>query len=364
MKVIISGGGTGGHIYPAIAIANRLKARLNDVEILFIGALGKMEMEKVPQAGYEIVGLPVTGIQRRLTAENLKVPFRVLKSMRVAKRTIKEFAPDVVVGVGGYASGPALWVASGMKIPTVLQEQNSYAGLTNKILAKRVDVICVAYPGMERFFPEDRIRFTGNPVRDDLKDLDGKKEQAIEKFGLHPDKKTLFLFGGSLGARTLNEAVASSSDLLKEQSDIQVLWQMGKLYAERFGASESAALPNVHAVQFVDRMDLAFAAADVVICRAGASTVSELCLVAKPAVLVPSPNVAEDHQTKNAMVLVDREAAELVHEEHAGSSALPLAIRLLSDPDRCDTLSENISKLARPDASDEIVDEIIKASKR
>ena len=360
MRVVVSGGGTGGHIFPALAVADRLKERDPSIEILFIGAEGKMEMEKVPKAGYRIVGLPVSGIKRELNADNLKVPFRVIRSLFEVRKVIREFQPDIAVGFGGYASGPALWVASGMGIPTILQEQNSYAGLTNKILARKAKAVCVAYPGMEKFFPSEKIVQTGNPVRSDLLNSNIDKREALGEYDLQEDKKTLLVFGGSLGARTLNEALNGATEILRERNDVQVLWQMGKLYAERFGKSETAGLANVRAVPFIDRMDLAYAAADVAMCRAGALTVSELCAVGLPAVLIPSPNVAEDHQTHNARALVERNAALMVHDSEAADRAVDVAIGLLDDDSRRSELAASALALAIPDATDRIVDEITK----
>ncbi len=360
MRVIVSGGGTGGHVYPAIAVADALRAMEPQTEILFVGALGKMEMEKVPMAGYRIEGLNIRGLQRRLTAANLKFPIRLIESLVRARSIIKEFRPDVVAGFGGYASGPTVYVASGMGIPTLLQEQNSYPGITNKLLARRAKTICVAYPGMEKFFPEEKLHFTGNPVRKDLQKLDGRRDEALAHFGLDPQKRTLLIFGGSLGARTLNDAMRASHGLLKERNDIQVLWQMGKLYAEQYSVSETAGLDNVRPVQFIDRMDLAYALADLVICRAGALTISELCLAKRPAILVPSPNVAEDHQTRNAESLVSKSAAVLVPDADAVPGALVKAMELIDDSETTKQLSESIGKLGKPDASDIIAAEISK----
>ena len=364
MKVIISAGGTGGHVYPAIAVANRLREVDPSCSILFIGAIGRMEMEKVPQAGYRIEGLNIRGLQRKITTSNLSFPFKLLDSLVKANKLIKEFGPDVVAGFGGYASGPTLYMAARRGLPTVIQEQNSYPGITNRLLARNVDTICVAYPGMEQFFPAEKIKMTGNPVRSELKSAAEKRAEGMEHFGFEPDKKTLLLFGGSLGAKTLNEAMKASTSILKERDDIQVLWQMGKLYTEQYKTSETARLPNVNAVQFIDRMDLAYGAADVVVCRAGASTISELCLVGANAILVPSPNVAEDHQTKNAMVLVEREAAVLVKDAEAVWSAIPEALKLLDDESRAGALSSAILELARPEATAAIAHEIIKAAHR
>ena len=362
MRVIISGGGTGGHVYPAIAVADRLRELDPEVDILFVGALGKMEMEKVPQAGYRIEGLNIRGLQRKLTAANLSFPFRLIGSLLKARRLIREFKPDVVAGFGGYASGPTLYVASRKGIPTVIQEQNSYPGITNKLLAGRAKKICVAYTGMEKFFPEESLLLTGNPVRKDLHHLEDKRAEACRHFGLEPDKKTLLLFGGSLGARTLNNAMGAATKILSERDDIQVLWQMGKLYAEQFGASSTAKLPHVRAQAFIDRMDLAYSVADVVICRAGASTISELCLAGITAILVPSPNVAEDHQTQNALALVNVDAATMVSEADAVKHVVSKALELMMDRDKCDAYRLQIRTLAMPDAADEIAGEIISAA--
>ncbi|MDX1476072.1 MAG: undecaprenyldiphospho-muramoylpentapeptide beta-N-acetylglucosaminyltransferase [Saprospiraceae bacterium] len=364
MKVIVSGGGTGGHIYPAIAVANRLVERVPGVDILFVGAQGKMEMEKVPLAGFRIKGLWISGLQRRLTVKNLSFPFKLTSSLIRAYRIVRDFNPDVVAGFGGYASGPTLYAASAMGIPAVIQEQNSYPGITNKLLARRVEAICVAYPGMERFFPAGKIRLTGNPVRSDLLELAGKREEAMAYFGLDTDKKTLLLFGGSLGARTLNQLMRAGTDLLRTRNDIQVLWQMGKLYAEQYGQCETADLSTVRAMQYIDRMDLAYAAADVVVCRAGALTISELCLAARAAVLIPSPHVAEDHQTRNAMALVDKRAALLVRDAEAAMQALPVAFELLDDEEKRQALARQISRLAHPQAADAIVNELLQIAGR
>ena len=364
MKVIVSGGGTGGHVYPAIAVADALCELEPQTEILFVGALGKMEMEKVPKAGYRIEGLNVRGLQRRLTTANLKFPLRLIESLAKARTIIKDFNPDVVAGFGGYASGPTLYMANRMGIPTLLQEQNSYPGITNKLLAKNARVICVAYPGMDRFFPDEKIRFTGNPVRKDLQSLDGRREEALNHFDLDPDRKTLLIFGGSLGARTLNEAMRASKEILSDRNDIQVLWQMGKLYAEQFGSSETAQLANVCPVQFIDRMDLAYALADLVICRAGALTISELCLAQRPAILVPSPNVAEDHQTRNAETLVNNNAAIMVPDADAVPGVVLKALDMIGREDDLAGLAGQIGKLGMPGASDEIAREIINLTGR
>ncbi|RLD21904.1 MAG: undecaprenyldiphospho-muramoylpentapeptide beta-N-acetylglucosaminyltransferase [Bacteroidetes bacterium] len=362
MRVIISGGGTGGHVYPAIAVADRLRELDPEVDILFVGALGKMEMEKVPQAGYRIEGLNIRGLQRKLTVANLSFPFRLIGSLIKARKLIRQFKPDVVAGFGGYASGPTLYMASLKGIPTVIQEQNSYPGITNKLLAGRARKICVAYQGMEKFFPKESLRLTGNPVRKDLHHLEDKRAEACKHFGLEPDKKTLLLFGGSLGARTLNNAMSAATKILSERDDIQVLWQMGKLYAEQFGTSSTAQLSHVRAQAFIDRMDLAYSVADVVICRAGASTISELCLAGITAILVPSPNVAEDHQTQNALALVNVGAAEMVTEAEAETHAVRRALELMMDRERCESFRRQIRSLAMPFAADEIAGEIISAA--
>lgn len=358
MKVIISGGGTGGHIYPAIAIADALKRRDPLIEILFVGAKGRMEMEKVPQAGYPIEGLWISGLQRRLTWQNLMFPFKVIHSLLRCRSIVKKFKPDVVVGVGGYASGPLVRAAAGMGVVSVLQEQNSFPGVTNKLLAQKAKKIFVAYPGMEKFFPAQKLVMTGNPMRSHLGKMISK-EEAANVFGLDPSKKTILAFGGSLGARTINETIRNAHDLISGRDDIQVLWQIGKLYAETFLESPAARLGNVKAHVFIDRMDLAYALADVVIARAGAITISELCLVGKPAILVPSPYVAEDHQTHNARSLEKLGAALLITDKDAPQKAFPEALRLLGQPGELKSLSENILKLARPNAADEIAHHII-----
>ena len=360
LRFIISGGGTGGHIFPAVAIANELRRRLPDAEILFVGANGRMEMTRVPDAGYRIVGLDITGLQRRLTPQNLLFPVRVFRAVRKAGKLIEEFRPDAVVGVGGYASAPVLLAATSRAIPSLIQEQNSYAGLVNKLLAKRVNRICVAYEGMEKFFPADKLVLTGNPVRTEISR--GDRAEALHFFGLDPNRKTLLVVGGSLGARTLNQATAAALLRLRE-AGIQLLWQTGKLYfPEACQQADQAA--GLHALEFIQRMDLAYAAADVVISRAGALSVSELCLTGKACILVPSPNVAEDHQTKNALALVSKGAAVLITDEHAPARLYDEALRLLSDPERQQQLSLRVRALARPDATVTIVDELLKLVKR
>ena len=364
LKVILSGGGTGGHIYPAVAVAEALKRRLGDgVELLFVGAEGKMEMEKVPALGYRIEGLPVVGLQRRLTLRNLQVPFKVAESLRKARRVIREFGADVVVGFGGYASAPVLWSAQRMGIPTLIQEQNSYAGVTNKILASRAKRICVAYEGMERFFPKDRIVMTGNPLRGRLLEQHDPavlKAEGLTYFGLKADKPIVFVVGGSLGTRTLNNMMKANVDRITSEGNIQVIWQTGKFYErEMTEFMQSRSSEGIWRGAFVDRMDLAYAVADVVVGRSGAGTVSELCLVGKPAIFVPSPNVAEDHQTKNAMALVRKDAALLVPDSEAVTALFPVVDQLLADPARMQRMAANIKALGIADSADRIVDELL-----
>lgn len=359
LKIIISGGGTGGHIFPAIAIANAIKAKRPDADILFVGAKGKMEMEKVPRAGYPIKGLWISGFQRKLTLRNLLFPIKLLSSLLRASRIIRSFKPDVAVGVGGYASGPLLEMATRKGIPALIQEQNSYAGVTNRLLAKKVQRICVAYDNMERYFPQEKLALTGNPVRSDLTEVSATREEALAHFGLDPAKKTLLLFGGSLGARTLNQAMAASTAALREREDVQVLWQCGRLYVKDFKQSETAQLPNVQMQAFIDRMDLAYKMADLVVCRAGALTISELQLVGKPAMLVPSPNVAEDHQTKNALALVERDAAIMLPDAEAKAQMIPEALALLDHPERLQELATNVYAMAKTDAAEQIADEVL-----
>jgi UDP-N-acetylglucosamine--N-acetylmuramyl-(pentapeptide) pyrophosphoryl-undecaprenol N-acetylglucosamine transferase len=357
-RILISGGGTGGHIYPALAIANAWMDKHPDSEILFVGAQGKMEMQKVPEAGYSIKGLPVAGLQRKLTLANLSFPIKLWRSLRMASKIVKEFQPQLVVGVGGYASGPVLYAAQNKGIPTLLQEQNSYAGLTNKLLAKKAAKICVAYPDMERFFPKEKLKLTGNPVRKDLLDLAGKREQGIEVFGLDPNRKTVFVLGGSLGARTLNQAMLKHMvDLEKE--GYQVLWQSGKFYFKDMEvALEKAGLTHIHLREFIREMDLAYAAADVIVSRAGALSVSELCLVGKPVIFIPSPNVAEDHQTKNANACVKQGAAVLLADADAVGKFKEYIDDLLQHEDKAQSLATAIKKLAMPDAANALVHEL------
>ena len=356
-RIVLSGGGTGGHIFPAIAIADELKRRNPEAEILFIGAIGKMEMEKVPQAGYKIIGLPIVGLQRKLTLANFALPFKILKSMLIAKRTLKEFKPQVVIGVGGFASGPTLKSATMLGIPTLIQEQNSFPGKTNKLLAKKVKRICVAYSGLERFFPADKIVLTGNPTRKEMVEIEGKRDEALAHFGLEADKKTILIIGGSLGARTLNKSIQKYISQIPE--DTQVIWQCGKFYFEGLKQELESNLPNrIKLMQFVQRMDLAYALADVIISRAGAISVSELCIIGKPVILVPSPNVAEDHQTKNAMALVEVGAAELIKDVAAEETLMPACLELLQDGARMANLSSHIKKLAKPNATSQIAETI------
>lgn len=359
-KFILSGGGTGGHIYPAIAIANELKSRFPDSEILFVGASDKMEMQKVPQAGYKIMGLWIAGIQRRLTLDNAMFPVKLLSSLVKSRSIIKEFKPDVVIGTGGFASGPLLKAAGILGVPTVIQEQNSFPGITNKWLAKNASKICVAYDNLERFFPKEKIVFTGNPVRSDIIDVAKNKKAAIERFELDPAKKTLLVLGGSLGSRRINQLIAKELSWLLAQG-VQVIWQCGKFYFEEYrhyGDKE-----GVEVLSFIDRMDLVYAAADVVISRSGASSVSELCIVGKPVIFIPSPNVAEDHQTKNAMAIVDKEGALLLKEAQLDTQFQPVFADLISNEAKQQKLSENIKKLARTNATKDIVDEIVKLIK-
>ena len=362
-KIIISGGGTGGHIFPAVAIANALKRIVPGCELLFVGAIGRMEMEKVPAAGYKIVGLNISGIQRGSIVKNLGLPFKLLGSVRAAMQLIKDFKPDAVVGVGGYASGPLLYAASLKGIPYLIQEQNSYAGITNKWLGKKAAKICVAFDDMEQFFPEAKILKTGNPVRQDVVDIKGKHYSGAELLKLDPLKKTILVTGGSLGAGTLNKSIEKHLPEILAQ-DVQVIWQTGKFYykgvLERLGLEYH---PNVRILEFLNKMDLAYAAADVIISRAGAGTIAELCLIKKPVILVPSPNVAEDHQTKNALALVKNNAAVLINDRSAEDTLVAEALRLLNDKAYCATLSENIGRMALPQADEIIAHEVLKLIK-
>ena len=363
LRVIISGGGTGGHIFPAVSIANAVKAMRPDAKILFVGALGRMEMQRVPAAGYEIKGLPICGFDRKNLLKNVKVLYKIWKSQRMAKQIIKDFRPQVAVGVGGYASGPTLNKAAAMGIPCLIQEQNSYAGVTNKLLAKKAEKICVAYEGMERFFPAEKIILTGNPVRQALLDTTITREDAIRSFGLDPEKKTILLVGGSLGARTINESMLRHLDLIKE-SDLQFIWQTGKFYsAEIAERLKDQNLPNLKVTDFITDMGAAYRAADLVISRAGASSISEFCLIGKPVILVPSPNVAEDHQTKNALALSTRDAAIYIKDAEAPDILLHTAIETVHDDAKLKSLSENVLKLALPDSANIIAKEVINLAK-
>ncbi len=363
MKFIISGGGTGGHIYPAIAIANELKALHPTSEILFVGAKGRMEMEKVPQAGYPIEGLWISGIQRKLTLQNLSFPLKVMSSVLDARKIILRFRPDAVIGVGGYASGPLLYAATQLKIPALIQEQNSFAGLTNKWLAKKVQKICVAYSGMERFFPSDKILLTGNPVRSDILDLKDKRPVAFDFFKLKPEKPTVLVVGGSQGSRSINQAISLHLNKFVE-NDVQLIWQTGK---NSFEETESNQIhlqnPLIHRTEFIYKMDLGYAAADVVISRAGALSVSELCIAGKPTVFVPLPSAAEDHQSKNALSLVNENAALLVKDENAKTEVVEQALALLKDENKRKLFSNNLQTLAKPNATRQIAEEVLKLVK-
>ena len=361
LRVIVSGGGTGGHIFPAVSIANAIKAKHPQAEILFVGAEGRMEMHRVPAAGYKIIGLPIAGFDRKNMFKNIIVLWKILKCERLAKKVIKDFKPMVAVGVGGYASGPTLKVAGSMGIPTLIQEQNSYAGVTNKILAKSAKKICVAYEGMERFFPKEKIVLTGNPVRQSLVDSRISKAEASEKFGLDKNLKTVLIIGGSLGARTLNESVLGHLDEIRN-SDVQFIWQTGKYYSDEIKKrmSEVKPLDNLRVMDFISDMDYAYAVADLVVSRAGAGSISELCVLNKPAILIPSPNVAEDHQTKNAMALANKSAAILLKDADAPEKLVEMAINTVNDSDMLRTLAENAGKMAFRNSADVIADEVCK----
>lgn len=361
LRVIISGGGTGGHIFPAVSIANAIRLQHPDAKILFVGAEGRMEMQRVPAAGYEIIGLPVAGFDRKHLLRNISVLIKLMRSQLKARRIVKAFQPDVAVGVGGYASGPTLKVAGMMGIPTLIQEQNSYAGVTNKLLAKQASKICVAYEGMERFFDKEKIILTGNPVRQGLLQHNMSREDAVRSFQLDPAKKTVLIIGGSLGARTINNCVMQGLDKIR-QSGVQFIWQTGKIYISeaRAAVSRAGELPMLHTTDFIADMAAAYHAADLVISRAGAGSISELCLLGKPVILVPSPNVAEDHQTKNALALVNKEAALYVKDAEAGVKLLDTAIATVQQPDTLNKLSTNIAKLAFKDSANVIAGEVWK----
>ncbi len=359
-KFILSGGGTGGHIYPAIALANELKFRFPDAEFLFVGAKDKMEMQKVPQSGYQIKGLWIAGLQRKISLPNLMFPFKLVDSLWESKKILKRFQPDVVIGTGGFASGPLLKMASMMGIPTVIQEQNSFPGITNKLLSKKADVICVAYENLERFFPKEKMVLTGNPVRQDLIDIESKRSEAIQHFNLDPNKKTLLVLGGSLGASRLNQLIEKELENIVSQN-VQIIWQCGKLYFEDYKKYNAN---NVQVFPFIERMDLVYAAADIVLSRAGASSVSELCIVGKPVIFIPSPNVAEDHQTKNAKSIVDKKGGLLLKESELDAEFSLVFEALLKDQGKQNQLSENIKQLAMPEATKTIVDEIVKLIKK
>lgn len=369
IKAIISGGGTGGHIFPALSIANKLKELNPETEILFVGAEGRMEMEKVPAAGYEIVGLPVAGLQRKLTLSNFALPFKVIRSVSMAKKVIREFKPDIAIGVGGYASAPLLWAAGRLGVPTLIQEQNGFAGLTNKILGKKADCICVAYDGMERFFPADKIVFTGNPIRKEIVPATAEmKAEAYRFYGLDPHKKHLFIVGGSLGSGTLNNAMKKwITDGCPGGEDMEIIWQCGKYYKPSVDAFMKEAaekglggktLASITHSDFIKRMDLAYAAADVVISRSGASSISELCAAHKAAIFVPSPNVTEDHQTHNAMALVNKDAGLIVKDSEAAEKLMETACRLIDDPEKIALIEKNVAALAKTDAAMTIAEQV------
>ena len=360
LNILLSGGGTGGHIYPAIAIADELKQRHPGAEFLFVGAEDRMEMEKVPQSGYKIVGLNISGFQRSLSFKNLTFPFKVLGSLLKAAKLVKEFKPDVVIGTGGFASGPTLYMASRAKVPSLIQEQNSFPGVTNKLLGKRADSICVAYDGLESYFPKAKMRKTGNPVRQDLLQIEDKRAEAIAHFKLDPERLTLVVMGGSLGAREINRAVAAQlNDLLGHKA--QLIWQTGKLYYEQY--KDFDGLQQVRLVEFVSRMDLLYAAADLIVSRAGAASISELCIVGKPVIFIPSPNVAEDHQTKNAQAVVKNEAAVLLPEKEIDTLS-SVVKNLMKSPEKMRALAQNIKTMALPGATSDIVDEVEKLIKK
>ena len=361
-RIIISGGGTGGHIFPALSIADAIKAKHPDAKILFVGADNRMEMQRVPDAGYEIVGLPIAGFDRKNLLKNIKVLWKIFKSQRMAKKIIKEFAPQAAVGVGGYASGPTLKMAASMGIPTLIQEQNSYAGVTNKILSKHAKMICVAYDGMERFFPKEKIILTGNPVRKNLLDMRGSRKEAMKTMGLDENRKCVLIVGGSLGARSINEGIIENIEKIRANSDIQFIWQTGKLYFEEMKkrAGELGKPDNLTITDFVSDMASALSAADIVVSRAGAGSISEFALLGKAVILVPSPNVSEDHQTKNAMALVDKDAAIYVADANVKEELIDKAVETVKDRMKIALLETNIRKMGKPDAASEIADEVLK----
>ena len=363
LRIIISGGGTGGHIFPAVSIANAIKAKHPNAKILFVGAEGRMEMQRVPAAGYEIKGLPIKGFDRAHKLKNFKVLFKLWKSLRMARQIIKDFKPQVAVGVGGYASGATLYECAKMGIPCLIQEQNSYAGVTNKLLSKRVAKICVAYEGMERFFPANKIIMTGNPVRQNVLKTNLSIEEARKRFGLDPNKKTILLVGGSLGARTINRSVIEHLNLIHD-SEVQFIWQTGKYYYQKISDSmKGKELPNLKVMDFISDMGAAYKAADLIISRAGASSISEFQIIGKPVILIPSPNVAEDHQTKNAMALVNKQAAIYVKDAEAPDTLLPLALKVIADDSKLKSLSENVKKMGLKNSADIIADEVLKLIK-
>ena len=365
LRIIISGGGTGGHIFPAVSIANAIKELRPDTDILFVGAEGRMEMHRVPAAGYPIKGLPVAGFDRKNLLKNIPVLIKLFKSQRLARKIVKDFGPHAAVGVGGYASGPTLKVAGGMGIPTLLQEQNSYAGVTNKLLAKDAKKICVAYEGMERFFDKNKIILTGNPVRQGLRNHQTTREEAIASFGLNPNKRTVLILGGSLGARTINQCLMNHLDKVKA-SGVQFIWQTGKIYIDeaRAAVAQAGELPMLHVTDFISDMATAYSAADLVISRAGAGSISEFCLLQKPVILVPSPNVSEDHQTKNALALVNKNAALYVKDAEANDQLLDKAIDAVNQPELLKNLSKNIAELAFTDSANVIAKEVIKLAEK
>lgn len=374
-RIIISGGGTGGHIFPAISIANAIKELRPEAEILFVGAEGRMEMQRVPDAGYKIIGLPVAGFDRKNLLKNIPVLYKLAKSLWMTRKILKDFKPQVAVGVGGFASGPTLKAASKMGIPILIQEQNSFAGVTNKLLAKSADKICVAYEGMDNFFPADRIILTGNPVRQNLLTHQSNHDEAVQNFGFDKTKKIILIVGGSLGARTINDTMKAAIDMVMQNKDIQFIWQTGKIYIEevkQFIKEKTgdevtnhhvASIPNLFITEFIKNMDDAYAAADLVISRAGAGSISEFCLLRKPVILVPSPNVAEDHQTKNALALVSRDAALYVKDSEAIHNLIPVALDTVRDDKKLNSLSENIATLALPDSANIIAKEVLKLIK-